>query len=91
MGMHELLQRIVRLHGVQVGHVVDVILESAEGKPMGLEVRCEDGKHRFLPMAAASPVGDEVVIDSPFALLDADELAFYRERGIALRSRGSAA
>ncbi len=89
--MRELLQRIVRLHGVRVGHVVDVILESAERKPMGLEVRCEDGKHRFLPMAAASPVGDEVVIDSPFALLDADELEFYRERGITLRSRGSAA
>ena len=89
--MHELLQRIVRLHGVQVGHVVDVILDSAEGKPMGLEVRCEDGKHRFLPMAAASPVGDEVLIGSPFALLDAGELEFYRVRGASVRSRDSAA
>jgi sporulation protein YlmC with PRC-barrel domain len=89
--MHELLQRIVRLHGVQVGHVIDVILDSSEGKPMGMEVRCEDGRHRFLPMAAASPVGDEVVIDSPFALLDTDELEFYRARGITLRGRGSAA
>jgi sporulation protein YlmC with PRC-barrel domain len=89
--MHELLQRIVRLHGVQVGYVIDVILDSAEGKPMGMEVRCEDGRHRFLPMAAASPVGDEVVIDSPFALLDTDELEFYRARGITLRDRGSAA
>jgi sporulation protein YlmC with PRC-barrel domain len=89
--MHELLQRIVRLHGVQVGHVVDVILDSAEGKPMGLEVRCEDGKHRFLPMAAASPVGDEVLIGSPFVLLDAGELEFYRARGVTLRRRNSAA
>ena len=89
--MHELLQRIVRLHGVQVGHVIDVILDSSVGKPMGMEVRCEDGRHRFLPMAAASPVGDEVVIDSPFALLDTDELEFYRARGINLRGRGSAA
>lgn len=84
--MYELLQRIVRLHGIQVGHVVDVILDTGEGKPMGVEVRCEDGRHRFLPMAAASLADDEVVIDSPFALLDADELEFYRERGVALRS-----
>jgi sporulation protein YlmC with PRC-barrel domain len=87
LGMHELLQRVVRLHGVRVGHVVDVILDSTEGKPMGLEVRCEDGKHRFLPMAAASLLGDEVVVESPFALLDAGELEFYRARGIPVRSR----
>jgi hypothetical protein len=85
--MHDLLQRSVRLHGVQIGHVVDVILDSAEDKPIGLEVRCEDGRHRFLPMAAASAAGDEVVIDSPFALLDTDELEFYRARGIPLRGR----
>ncbi len=85
--MQDLLQRIVRLHGVQVGHVVDVILDSSEEKPMGLEVRCEDGVHRFLPMAAASEAGKEIVIDSPFALLDSDQLAFYRERGVTLRTR----
>ncbi len=84
--MQELLQRIVRLHGVQVGHVVDVILDPSE-KPMGLEVRCEDGVHRFLPMAAVSESGKEIVIDSPFALLDGDQLAFYRERGVTLRTR----
>jgi hypothetical protein len=87
-----LLQRPVSLHGVRVGHVVDVILEAAEGQPMGLEVRCLDGRHRFLPMAAATPVGSEVVIDSPFALLETDELEFYRERGVSLRGgRESAA
>lgn len=85
--MQELLQRTVRLHGLQVGHVVDVILDSSEMKPMGLEVRCEDGLHRFLPMAAASEAGNEIVIDSPFALLDGDQLAFYRERGVTLRTR----
>jgi hypothetical protein len=85
--MRELLQRIVRLHGVQVGHVVDVILESTDEKPIGLEVRCEDGVHRFLPMSAAAEAGEEIVINSPFALLDGDQLAFYRERGITLRTR----
>jgi sporulation protein YlmC with PRC-barrel domain len=86
--MEELLQRIVRLHGVYVGHVVDVILDPSEGSPIGLEVRCQDGRHRFLPWAAATTVGDEIVIDSPFAILDGDELAFYRERGVTLRERG---
>jgi sporulation protein YlmC with PRC-barrel domain len=84
--MEDLLQRIVRLHGVQIGHVVDVILDASEGSPIGLEVRCEDGRHRFLPWAAATPVGDEIVIDSPFAVLDGDQLAFYRERGVTLRT-----
>ena len=42
------------LHGLRVGRVVDVILDAAEGRPMGLEVRCLDGRHRFLPMAAAT-------------------------------------
>lgn len=85
--MEELLQRIVRLHGVQIGHVVDVILDASEGSPLGLEVRCQDGRHRFLPWPAATPVDDEIVIDSPFAVLDGDELAFYRERGVTLRAR----
>jgi hypothetical protein len=88
----QLLERPVTLHGVRVGHVVDVILEAAEGPPMGLEVRCLDRRHRFLPMAAATPVGPDVVIDSPFALLETDELEFYRGRGVSLRrGRESAA
>lgn len=89
--MDALLKRQVRLHGVQVGVVVDVILEAAEGDPMGLEVRCEDGVHRFLPMAAATVLRDQVVVDSPFALLDGDQLDFYRARGVALRGRRESA
>jgi len=83
--MEDLLERLVRLHGIHVGRVVDVILESESGEPIGLEVRCEDGRHRFLPMAALTVVEAEIVIDSPFALLDGDELEFYRRRGVALR------
>ena len=90
--MEQLLQRPVTLHGVRVGHVADVILEAAEGHPMGLDVRCLDGRRRFLPMAAATPAGSEVVIDSPFALLETEELEFYRQRGVSLRDgRESAA
>jgi hypothetical protein len=89
--MRELLQRIVRLHGIQIGHAVDVILDPTDDVPIGLEVRCEDGKHRFLPLAAASLVADEVLIESPFALLDGDELDFYRERSVSLRGRRDSA
>ena len=85
--MEKLLELPVSLHGLRVGTVVDVILDRSEGLPMGLEVRCLDGRHRFLPMAAATPVGAEVVIDSPFALLETDELEFYRGRGVSLRRR----
>ena len=85
--MEKLLELPVSLHGLRVGNVVDVILDRSEGLPMGLEVRCLDGRHRFLPMATATPVGAEVVIDSPFALLETDELEFYRGRGVSLRRR----
>jgi hypothetical protein len=85
--VENLLERIVRLHGVEVGVVVDVILGAAREEPIGLEVRCKDGRHRFLALAAAAPVDGELEIDSPFALLDGDELEFYRQRGATLRRR----
>ena len=85
--MEKLLERIVRLHGVEVGVVVDVILGAASEEPIGLEVRCKDGRHRFLALAAGAPVDGELTISSPFALLDGDELDFYREHGATLRQR----
>ena len=85
--MHELLQRPVRLHGVHLGNVVDVILDGDGESAVGLEVLCEDGRHRFLPMAAATLAEEQIVVDSPFALLDGDQLDFYRKRGVGLRGR----
>jgi hypothetical protein len=85
--MEKLLERIVRLHGVEVGVVVDVILDPERAEPIGLEVRCKDGRHRFLALAAAVPIDGELEISSPFALLDGDELEFYRARGAMLRER----
>ena len=85
--MHELLQRPVRLHGIHLGNVVDVILDGDGGSALGLEVLCEDGQHRFLPMAAATFAEEQIVVDSPFALLDGDQLDFYRKRGVGLRRR----
>jgi sporulation protein YlmC with PRC-barrel domain len=89
--MRQLLQRPVELHGVQVGRVVDVILEPETERVVGYEVRCEDQRHRFLPAAAATAREGSIAIDSPFALLDTDELDFYRRRGKTLRARRESA
>jgi hypothetical protein len=89
--VEELLRQAVLLHGIQIGRVVDVILEPDHQGVIGYEVRCEDGRHRFLPHAAATAADGGIAIDSPFGLLDTDELDFYRSRGVTLRSRNEPA
>ena len=85
--MEELLRQSVLLRGIEVGRVVDVILEPEHHGVIGYEVRCRDGRHRFLPHAAAKRGGESIEIDSPFGLLDTDQLDFYRSRGLTLRTR----
>jgi hypothetical protein len=85
--MLEHLERIVVMNGIRVGHVVDVILAPDGETVVGFDVRCGDGRRRFLPIAAAAVNGRTLEIDSPFALLDSDELDFYRAEGRTLRSR----
>jgi uncharacterized protein YrrD len=89
--VRHLLQRPVKLRGVQVGRVVDVIFDPDSERVVGFEVRCRDRRHRFLPAAAASHIDDAIAIDSPFTLLDADELDFYRQRGKTLRTKSESA
>ncbi len=82
----DLLNRPVRLHGIELGRVVDVILDQAAERPIGLDVRCGDGEHRFLPFAAMRIGEDDVEVDSPLTILEPDQLDFYRSRGRTLRS-----
>ena len=89
--MVELLQKAVAMNGIRLGRVVDVLLAPDGETVVGLEVRCDDGRHRFLPKAAASERGDTIAIDSPFTLLDTDQLGFYRKRGLTLRTRRESA
>lgn len=77
----------MRLRGIEVGRVVDLILEPEHHGVIGFEVRCKDGRHRFLPRAAATSDDGHIEIDSPFGLLDTDQLDFYRSRGLTLRTR----
>jgi hypothetical protein len=81
------LWQAVSTNGVPVGRVVDVILSSEGENVIGFEVHCEDGRDRFLPRAAATRGRSGVEIDTPLALLDTDQLEFYRRRGVSMRRR----
>ncbi len=89
--MRHLLQQSVKLRGMEIGRVVDVIFDRDSERVLGYEVRCRDHRHRFLPAGAASHVDGSIAIDSPFALLDTAELDFYRRRGRTLRTRSESA
>ena len=82
----DLLNGRVVMRGIELGRVVDVILDEAAERPIGLDVRCGDGEHRFLPLATARIGAEEIEVDSPLTLLETDQLDFYRARGRALRS-----
>jgi sporulation protein YlmC with PRC-barrel domain len=90
MATNHLLNRRVMLNGgIEVGRVVDVILEANADRALGLDVLCRDGEHRFLPMAAVASVAADVEIDSALTLLEPPELEFYRAHGRSLRGGAS--
>jgi hypothetical protein len=82
----ELLGLPVRLHGIELGRPVDVLLDREGLRVVGLDVLCGDEVHRFLPLPTAAVRRDELRILSPLVLLEEDELAFYRSRAFALSS-----
>ena len=86
-----LLGRPVRLRGIRLGRPSDVLLDRATMRVVGLEVKCGDDAQRFLPLAAARVHDDEIAVRSALLLLEGDDLAFYRRRGLllsAMRGRG---
>jgi uncharacterized protein YrrD len=85
----ELLGLPVRLHGVQLGRSVDLLLDPNAHRAVGLDLLCGDEMHRFLPLQTAAVGDEEIRILSPFVLLEQRELEFYRSRTLALgRLRG---
>ncbi|MGZ4361156.1 MAG: hypothetical protein ACXVFF_02605 [Gaiellaceae bacterium] len=87
----ELLALPVRLHGIQLGRPVDLLLDRDTLRTVGLDVLCGDEVHRFLPLPTASVSDDEIAILSPLVLLEEDELHFYRSKTFALSTlRGRA-
>jgi hypothetical protein len=82
-------RRVLLRGGIELGRVFDVILEAEAERPLGLEVLCGDGRHRFLPMAALSRFGVDIQVESSLTLLASAELDFYRLHGRSLRASAS--
>ena len=82
---NKLLRLPVRVHGIQLGRPIDVILDG-EPRPraVGFEVLCGDRGRRFLPLAAARIDRDQIGVESTLMLLEASALRYYRERGRTL-------
>ena len=76
----------LRLHGIELGRPVDVLLDRASLRVVGLDVLCGDEVHRFLPLPTAAVGDKELTIHSPLVLLEEDELGFYRARSFTLKS-----
>src|SRR5919199_2333498 len=72
----------VRLDGIDLGRAVELVVDLDVRRVLGVEVRCGDDTHRFLPLAAAHIRDGEIGVASPLTLLD--DLAFYRGRGHGL-------
>jgi hypothetical protein len=86
----EVLARPVRLHGIDLGRPVDLLLDRDGLRVVGADVLCGDDVHRFLPLPTAA-IDEALTIHSPLVLLEEDELDFYRSRAFALSSlRGQA-
>ena len=83
---NELLSLPVRLHGIDLGHAVDLLLDRGALRAVGLDVLCGDEVHRFLPFPTAVVGPEALTIHSPLVLLEEDELAFYRSRSFSLSS-----
>ena len=82
----ELLGLRVRLHGIELGRPVDLLLDRDGFRVVGLDVLCGDDVHRFLPLPTAAVGPDELTVHSPLVLLEEDELDFYRARAFVLSS-----
>lgn len=79
----ELLALPVRLHGIQLGKPVDLLLDPDRLRAVGLDLLCGDDVRRFLPFATAAVGDKQIAVLSALVLLE-DELAFYRSRTTAL-------
>jgi PRC-barrel domain len=82
----DLLNKRVVMNGIELGRVVDVLLDETGERPVGFDVLCGDGSHRFLPYATAHFGSDGIEVGSPFMLLGGEQLEFYRRHGRPLRS-----
>lgn len=81
--LRALLERPVTLGGIRLGTPSDAVLDTESLRVVGLEVLCDDGVRRFLPLAAARLRSDQVVVGSALLLLEDEDREFYRRRSRA--------
>ena len=79
-----LLHLPVRMHGIQLGQPIDLLLDVASWQTLGFVVRCGDEATRFLPFAACNPSEEAIAVQSALMLLE--DVAFYEKRGVSFRS-----
>ena len=77
-GAKEVLALPVRMHGIQLGRPVGLLVDRVSDRVLGFEVVCGDGAHRFLPFAVARLGADEIAIQSALTMIDEADLDFYR-------------
>lgn len=68
------------LGDIRLGVPVDAVLDSDSFRVLGLEVECDDGVRRFLPLPAARIADDRIAVGSALMLLEANVGDFYRRR-----------
>ena len=81
----ELLRLPDRLHGIEIGHAVDALVDPVQNRVLGFDVLCRDDSHRFLPLRAATVEPEQISVGSALTLLEEDQFDFYRKRGRRLR------
>ena len=77
-----LLERPVMLENIRLGAPTDAVLDGESLRVVGLEIECDDGVRRFLPLAAARIRDDHVAVGSALLLLEEDVRGFYRRRTV---------
>ena len=86
----EVLALPVRLHGIQLGRLVEALLDPISDRVLGFEVQCGDGEQRFLPFAVAEVRPEEISVGSALRLIDERELDWYRRHTRRLSQLGYA-
>ena len=85
VSLRALLGRRVTLKGIRLGTPSDAVLDKGSLRVVGLEVLCDDGVRRFLPLAAARVRDDHVAVGSALVLLEEADRTFYRRRSRSFR------
>jgi hypothetical protein len=80
VSLRELLERPVMLEDIRLGVPIDAVLDSESLRVVGLEVECDDGVRRFLPLPAARVRDDRIAVGSALMLLEDSVRGFYRRR-----------